>query len=207
MSIVTLRPSGVNNYSGVWYNDGSYGPAPSSAKVADANDGTLIYGVASGTVDFDLGDYSLAATERCIAARTGVRIKGDNGSSGFNCDTWFRPVVAGDQPGVNILGPYGGMTTVYTGWYTREFITSDISQFRACIRENYSGVTIGDWADVWAELDIRHQPSASGLAPSGSQSSRTPTASWTFNDLEGGAQVAWQVKLFQGASYIYDTDA
>lgn len=197
MSIATVRPVWANSWGGTWYNDGSYGPGPDASRVNDANDDTTMYGVSANTwADWELGDYSLASNERCAGARWGVRLTSFNNVDSFNADVWLKPGIVGDTQIQNITGPFGGFTTLYSGWDVREYIQSAINGIRVAYRENHSGVTVAKWADVWVDLDIRHEPWATNVQPTGTITTRTPTLSWNFNDSDGAGEVAWEGKIY-----------
>jgi len=140
MSIVTLRPNGLYTYSGVWYNNYSYGPDPHYWDVADANDGTLNYDVSDGAVaEYNMQDYSLAANERCWHARAVVRTQGNSPTFQFNQDYWLR-LPFGDGGGGNINGVVNGWQNFTGGWYGGELSQNDINSLRLLVRDN-GGVT------------------------------------------------------------------
>lgn len=186
MSIVTVRPSGVAAWGGTWYNTGSYGPGPNSGQVADSNDGTYLYGVSPNTyAEFDTDNYTLAANERCWHARANIRVASNNGVSGYNADVWLKPITAGDGGGFNDTGPRGGPTTLTGAWYGSEWDQNTLNQFRIAIRENYTGVTVVNWYDVWIEYEILHQPVTGTVGPAGTVTTRNPVITWAFSDPDG----------------------
>jgi hypothetical protein len=186
MSIVSVRPDGVAAWGGVWYNSGSYGPSPSPGQVADSNDGTYIYGVDYNTyAEFNTGNYALAANERCWRARAVARLAGNSTGFAYDVDVWLKPVTAGDGGNFHDTGPRGGPTNVVGPWYDGEWDQNTLNQFRIAIRENNTGVTVANWFDVWIDYEILHAPTATGVTPSGTVTTRTPTLAWTYSDPDG----------------------
>lgn len=195
-TIQTLRPNGIVYGGGAYNNVGGAGVL---AAASDASDATYIRKTSSGqqTIMFDLGTYTLTGTQRVKRTRIGGRYQKESSPA-------VKMFVAGSCGNPMSYSPSGlspsSWATKYTSWSdVIEPTQTNINGAYIYLIDSNDSPGRCYVADVWMELDVVTQPTVSVSAvPTGSAK---PVVSWTFTDTDLDPESAWQVKVFDSATY------
>lgn len=204
--IVNIRPNGTNGTTGVFHDQNNNVPGSISSILSDNNDGTYVFGVTfNSSCDMDMTSYTLT-NERCTRMRSVARLQSNNGSSSFDSDIWVRPVVAGDCGVTHFAGPSGGFTNFIGNWCNGEWDQNAINQVRFNYRENFGGVTVANISEAYIDLEIQAQPVVTGVGPTGTGVTLTPTITWT-NNFQGDTQNANVIRIYRTSdnALIFDS--
>lgn len=195
-----LLPNGNKSGTGAYSLVG--GGSSVHGNLSDSSDSTRVQKTTSGdkTATFNMGTYTLAADERVKRVRAAARVL-------FNAKPLFYEW--GATAGRTSFGAYRqakntSVTTYYTEWVTPTGLAfgplqqSDVDASTMYIRDNNSSA-LNYFYDIWVELDIIDQPTATVSA--GSTSTLRPTITWVYADGDGDSQTHYRVKVFDSATY------
>jgi len=195
-------PAGASSYTVT-------GAANAWTALSDDTDATFIRKTGSSTASIILGmtTYAVAATERVKRVRLRARASTPLSTSKLNLQLGIK---VGSQStygaayslrGVNALGEYVG--PYYTVAPDGSAWDQDrIDGLRIQVTDYKDGTARGYLYELYADVDLATQPSASVTSPSGSVTDTSrPEISWTFTDADGDAQSYYQVKIYTAAQY------
>jgi hypothetical protein len=205
--MTTIRPnttvSGRDNYTVT-------NTATAYTALNDDDDSTFIRKTGDGTASIVLGfgTFSIAASQRVkqVRVRTKARTTESDSKIGFQLGTTVAGLTfygpAYTLRGVNASaiyeGPYYATAPNGGAWDqgTVDALRVQITDYRANASRGYV-------YELYADVDLANQPSASVASPSGSVTDTSaPGVSWEFTDPDGDAQSYYRVKVYSDAQYL-----
>lgn len=200
MGVTQIRPTSDYADSGTTYIGGG--------SLSDNNDGTYRIFYAGAYTECNMGDIgALAGNQRILQVRPIVRMDRYNGA--FTIDTHlYQTDGSGNYQDCAYIGGSGGGVFTVWGNYQQsspsgtEWTVGQVNALRVKVQDFGGGSTSPEIMELYADVDIRTQPTISGVGPTGTNpgATRTPTASWSFSDPDGlQGQLGYHVKVFTSA--------
>lgn len=198
MSIEVIRPNaGVSNTD--W---GVTGAANVFSATSDNSDSTFGFGEANlAEIVLGFGTYTLQANERCLRVRG--RIKASHFRSGEDLVASWNIATAGGNLASDTdtfvaspatkNGTYRTLTPNGTEW-TQERI--DDLRLRVITYADGSPLRGIKLYEAYIDLDVRVRPTVVVNLPTGSQSTRRPTVTWTPTIGDGQTQTAYCIRVY-----------
>jgi hypothetical protein len=207
MTVTTVRPDGVPSGAGAYTVNGG---APNAASAtADNSDTTYIRKTNDPTASIALnfGTFSVASSERVRRVRLRTRARTPESTSRLafqlgvkvGSTTYYGPSY--NMRGVNTLGEYVG--PYYAAAPDGAAWDQDrVDSVRVQVTDYKGDGARGFVYELYVDVDLASQPSASVTSPSGSVTDTSvPEVAWEFSDTDGDAQSYYQVKVFTEAQY------
>lgn len=212
--MTTIRPNDTIA-GGSSYN--LTGGASAQACLSDDSDSSYIRKAGSSTASIILGmgTFSVSSSQRVKQVRVRCRAKTDVSDSKLNLQlgmTSFERAPGDHIPhlvsywgpayslrGVNTLGEYSGpyyATAPDGGAWDQDRIDA----LRVQVTDYRSGTSRGYLYEVYVDVDLAAQPTASVTSPTGTITNTSlPTIAWEFTDTDGDAQAYYELKVFTAA--------
>lgn len=195
-------PAGASSYTVT-------GAATAHAALSDDLDATYIRKAGSSTASIILGfgTFSIASNEQVKRVRLRARAQTPESTSKLNLQLGIK------VSGVSTYGPAYSLRGVNaTGEYLGPYYTqapdgnswdqARINGLRVQVTDYKAGTAKGYVYELYADVDLATQPSASVISPTGTVTdTSSPEISWTFTDSDGDAQAFYQVKIYTQAQY------
>ena len=211
MAVTTVRPN--ENIAGA--NLYTVTPSGSAAWQVLSDDSTATSiqrtsTTATGNIILGLGTFSVGSAQKIKQVRARVQLANPTATSRVSVAlstsrtdtatyaTGPAYVIAGQYASATFTGPYYAQTPDGQTWSqtTLNNLRLNLTDF---------AVSGGDRAtiyELYADVDLASQPTASVTAPSGVlTTSPRPTVEWTYSDADGDPQTYFRVKVFTEAQY------
>jgi len=204
MPTYTLRPDADH----ARFANRPYGQPTDWQALSDNSDGSavILYAVGGSYVSVHMsGMGALAGNQRILQVRPIARVEPYNTGFGMDFQLWHN-----DGSGDHYLvwnGDAGGIRHVYGAWAQstpdgQEWSVGRVNQLTVMGRSGGGGGTSARIFELYAEVDVRTQPTVGSVGPTGDNpgTTRTPTITWAFGDPDGiQGQYGYRVKLFTTA--------
>lgn len=204
--MTTIRPNGTPS-GGPSYT--VTGAANAHTALSDDSDATFIRKTGAGTASIILGFGTFSLTGDQIVKRVRLRAKARTTESdskvafqlGLKTSTASFYGPAYTLRGVNASAIYEG--PYYATAPNGETWTQDnIDALRVQITDYRSAASRGYIYELYADVDVATQSTASVTSPSGSVTDTSlPEVAWEFTDTDGDAQSYYRVKVYTQAQY------
>ena len=210
MAVTTVLPNGTVDGAGNF--DIAGGSATVHAALSDASDSTYISkkssitGTASTLLDF--GTTTITATQKVKRVRVRARIYTPNATGKMNINLGSR--ISGSNyffSALSVRGAYTSAKTLTGAWQSYSpdgsaWTQAAINNLRAKVTEYNDSTDVGRTYELYIDVDIVSQPSATVTSPTGTISANTnPDITWTFTDSDGESQTTYDAKIFTAAQY------
>lgn len=220
MTITTLRPSADVSKTNITLSTGT--AMFSLIDDSPVDDATYIAGTTGALypnckafVKFPTGTLTVSATQRIKQVRFRARLRqnasdgGHASTIGFSTrlsdssDTFVEKMQTAnaasfqDWTGTWRTKPQNGHGTEWTETLVES--TWAFMSFWYSLGTGHQNIRV---SELYFDVDVRDQPTVTGVTVTGASSTTRPTVTWTYNpNADGDQQVAYQVKIFSSAQY------
>jgi hypothetical protein len=210
VSVTTVRPNATASGSGLFTITG--GSASLNAALSDDSDATYISKTSSLTGQtsaiLDFGTTTVSATQRVKQVRIRARCSTPTTSGKLNVylgsrvdnQNYFHSALA-------VRGQNSSPTTFTGPYYTsapngESWSQESINGLRAKITEYTETTNIGNFYELYIDVDIVSQPTVTVSAPTGTiTTTSAPDVTWTYADTDNETQAFYEIKVFSSAQY------
>lgn len=209
MAVTTVRPNATASGSALFTISG--GSASLNAALSDDSDSTYVsktsavIGLASAILDF--GTLTLTSSQRVKQVRIRGRCNTPTSAgklnlylgSRINNQNYFHSALAvrGQNSTTTFVGPYLASAPDGGSWSQ-----AAINGLRAKISEYKDTSDIGNFYELYIDVDVSTKPSVTVSAPTGTiTTSAAPDVTWTYTDTDNETQSFYQIKVFSSTQY------
>lgn len=210
MTVTTVRPNATASGSSLFTITG--GSATLDAALSDNSDATYIAktssitGLASAILDF--GTTTISASQRvkqvrirarCLTPTTSGKLNIYLGSRVDN-QNYFHSALA-------VRGQNSSPTTFTGPYYTsapngESWSQASVNGLRAKITEYKETSDIGNFYELYIDVDISAQPTVTVSAPTGTiTTTSAPDITWAYADTDNETQAFYEIKVFSSTQY------
>lgn len=210
MAVTTVRPNATASGTALFTISG--GSATLDAALSDNSDATFIskttsvVGQASAILDF--GTTTITSSQRVKQVRIRARCLTPTSSGKLNIylgtradnQNYFHSALAvrgQNAAATTFTGPYYSSAPNGSSW-----TQATVNGLRAKITEYTETSNIGNFYELYIDVDISTKPSVTVSAPTGTITTTTaPDVTWTYTDTDNETQAFYQIKVFTSAVY------